>query len=354
MEPKTTSDDSVNEEANHVLNAQEIRKNNTEHDLILFESEPKDLKLQKELFPSPFSEAPKHLAVICEKDSQIKLIFPYFKRNSSDIIFYGLDNEEVITKIIDAHEGQVTHLKYFQKPMTKTPYLLTSAEDDYIKLFDIDIKYECILRLYGGSECLHPLSMVFDSQTYFIITALRTTKYVVNVINSSGERIEPIFGADENIYCDTYYWNNKAFVLLAHHTGLKVIEFKTQKAKYFAGPNKKRKHYYAFMQFLGGKLSIIEIEQMNKIKIWDYESETLKYQFMEKEEMNICCLWSERYLLLGGSSLRILDMTTNTTTKLEADITMITDMRKIYSETYGECLITSDIKKGLRLYAFDN
>ena len=293
-----------------------------------------------------------------------------FSDIKNSIISYDLIENKTINKIKNAHENNISCLRYYLDKNNKRDLVLSlSYLDSNIKLWNINT-LELILNLKNINDeaCMYSACFLNYKDENYIISSIDNLKGLSNkyepikIFDFNGKKVKVLNFeeiGEQIIYIITYYDKklSKTYILTGNQRGfLTSSDIDTNKFYHKYEKYNYPNDYINLEQTFYFDLKIIENEKMTKligansygyILLFDFH----KGNFLELFE--VCfdgihglCLWNFEYLFVAcdDSKIRLVEIETRKIVKeLDGHKKPIISIKKFKHPLYGECLVSQTI-----------
>ena len=291
-----------------------------------------------------------------------EITYLIFASENVSIICYSLNNEQLISEIINAHEKEyITNLSHlYEKRNNKDIIMSASGDNNNIKLWDFS-DWKCILNIQNINKngFLESACILSKENDNFIISSNWNYEEVeeIKVFDFKGKKIKKIINSNENTYylCTFYELKNSTYYIIAGNLNyMKSYDYDKNKLykKYFENNNSKSgPHLSAIIYHNKDITELIESSVDGFIRIWNFHTNIL----INKIDTNVdnfkgifgICLWNKKYLFTGcnNNEIKLIDIEKRMVVKrLNGHKKLITCLKKIIHPKYGESLISQGYK----------
>lgn len=252
--------------------------------------------------------------------------------------------------INSAHSEEITSVKYYCDKLNKIHYLISSAKDKSIKLWNIINKYMNTLTIKdaASNKWWYPLFMIFSNNKTLIGSS--GNKERIKIYNFSGSKLESIYcDYDINWHSEIYYINDKIYILMSCRPGIRLYDYlsKTTKFKLISNNNKNIDHVYSIIENVNNETIIFDADESGFITLWNFNSGEMIKSIITKgfhhKGIATLCIWNSSYLITGGKdmALNLFNLKSFKQVKsYPAHSKPIMKIRKFKSKNEGETLIS--------------
>ena len=296
---------------------------------------------------------------ICVFKSINNIIYLIYSDEEKSIISIDLVQDQLINEVKKAHKKYISNFCYFFDNINKIELVMSlSSDDNCIKLWNIK-NWECLLELKGinGYCFLYSACLINDNnKNYIITTNLNSFAGSIKAYDFEGNEVKEIKNSKGRKAIIINYYdnkNNKNYIISGFEGCIKSFDFKENKLY----------HKYKIKCDNGminsliindkeNVVKIIEANEHNLLKIWDFHSGELIDVFVLYGGVIGLCLWDNKYLLVGcKESMQLIDMIKGRRRKVFYETSgHVLCIKKFVHPTYGECLIAKGSDGKIRLY----
>ena len=299
-----------------------------------------------------------------------RLYLIYTNKNKSIILFDIIDKRKVC-EIRNAHNYDITDIRYYLDKRLKRDLILTLSNNDCnIKIWCFNY-IGCLSSIgrviqLGMSNSSNSCCLLYDNNEVFV---------VISNFNSysdgRGDSIK-IVSFNEKIYktmndssystsfIDVYYDNKlfKNFIIAGNKGFVKSYDYEINQVYHTYKYDDKRYHHNIIINNNKEMTQLIETSDFGAIRIWNFHSGELleKINFYEGELCSIC-LWDNNYLLIGCKfgKIKIININEKLINEFDACKSDVINIKKIYHSKYGECLISQGTgKDSIKIWVIKN
>ena len=323
-------------------------------------SEVMKLKFSKDItLNGPnYSGASQMFAVFKSLDGEVILAWPT-KDKSLEI--FDLEKESLIKRIKNAHSSDIYCCRHFVDIKTNTDLLITSSYDKSLKLWNLKNTEAPILTIenahsngFSFSPCI--LSNEKLKENYIISGA--DDEYI-KIFDFQGKFLEKQIKVGDYVnYLDTYYEHEsgKIFIINGTSRGLKVHDFddcSVYKTYYEKEPSP---HAYIILNKNEKKnrIELIDADMKGFIRIWDFHTAKLIKTITTETIVNGICLWDNKFLAISGrdTNIKIIHLgSKKIINKLSGHKKETLSVKKIHLSKYGDCLVSLDRDGVIKLWS---
>ena len=275
----------------------------------------------------------------------------YATKNKS-IISYNLNLEKKATEIKKAHEKYITSFKYYYDKIRKREIIMSiSSSNNNIKLWNI-YNWECITNLdninYIG-EILSACILGYKNKNYIISSNYNLSNSEhIKVYNFKGKKISELNQSDEDtFYIDTFYDKKKYiyYIITCNSNYVKSYDFNNNRLyrRYYEYSNNNI-HLNSNVYIDNNIIKLIESCEDGYIRIWNFHSGSILNRInIENKGLTSLCFWDNDYIIVGTENkyIKLIDLINGKIVKnLIGNKKQGITIKKLYSEKYGECLLT--------------
>ena len=327
-------------------------------------SESKNLIDKKDLIVDFYSNDFSNNAFSVFKSNN-NIIYIIYSNVDNSIISYNLIKNEKLNEIKNAHENDITNIRYYLDNLYKREIILSvSSYDNNIKLWNIK-NWECLFNIKNINRAgyLYSASILNDNNNNYIITS---NYYIFNpdpikVFDINLDKKKEINDSYESTKFITTYYDNKKdknYIITGNKGYLKSYDYKSNKVYH--------KYYYGLGWNTGlinmnkeedDIIRLLESEGKGEIRIWNFHSGELLKEINIKEIKNIYgfCFWDSKYLFIGceNNIIKMIDLRNIKIIKnINGHKDLVICIKKIIHPLYEECLITGDSSGILKLWLY--
>ena len=220
----------------------------------------------------------------CVFNSFQNLLYLVYSTQTKSIMFFDIIANKMIKELKNSHKEYITNFRHYFDKISNIDYILSiSCKDRNIKLWCININYECLLDIYAfnGGKIDSITFLNDDNKNYFLVgnSYLKNQKdnsENIKIFNFNGDEIKQISDSNEFVYfIDSYYDNNlfKNFIIVGNKGYLKSYDFNNIKLyhKYFdIDNNNQRGHFSAAINKCRDIIKLIDSSFDGFIRIWNF------------------------------------------------------------------------------------
>ena len=297
--------------------------------------------------------------------------FSLFKSVKGDIILawatdektielYDLKKEIPIKTIKDAHKNDIYCCKHYVDTKTNQDLLISSSYENSIKVWNIENTDAPIVSLDKPHNCGFIFSCCILShekmnENYILSSA---DNDAIKVFDFNGKFVKE--GIKFNGYINlisTYYdkKEDKFLVIDANSRNIEVFDFNdlSKTYKYF-----KLKidcvHSYFIIHETENQVQLIDSNMNGFIHIWDFHTAECLKSISINTSVNGICLWDKQYLITTGKNkeIKVVDLEEGKIVRsIKAHNKDSISVQKTHLSKYGDCIITHGLDKCLKLWS---
>ena len=299
----------------------------------------------------------------CVFSSVNNVSYCIYQSINKSVICFNLDTEQVNTIIKfkiqeDKEENEeveeeeelefINSFKYFI--FDKKEFLLmVSAGSRSIKVLDFS-NFNCLLNISKIYEegYLNSACFLNNENNIYIITCNCQGFENIKIYNLEGEIVKEIKETnDNNYYIDVYYdsINKINYIITCNKDCLRAYNFNNNEIfnEYF--DENSEGHFNFLIKKIGAITQLIESSYDGCIRIWNFHTGMMlkKIKNICDEGLNEICFLNDQYLFVGcnDDSIKLIDIDNGQIiTCTKRHYTGVINVKKIYLEKYGECLIS--------------
>ena len=276
------------------------------------------------------------------------------------IELYDLEKESPIKTIKDAHKNDIYCCKHYVDTKTNSDLLISSSYENCIKVWNIENTDAPIVSIEKPHSCGFIFSCCILSheklnENYILSSADNDS---IKVFDFNGKFVKE--GLKFNGYINllsTYYdkKEDKFLVIDANSRNIEVFDFNdlTKTYKYF-----KLKidcvHSYFIIHETENQVQLIDSNMNGFIHIWDFHTAECLKSISINTSVNGICLWDQQYLITTGKNkeIKVVDLNEGKIVRSILGHTKDTiSVQKINLSKYGDCIITHSLDKCLKLWS---
>ena len=296
---------------------------------------------------------------ICVFKSINNFVYLIYSDEEKSIISIDLYEYQIINKVKKAHKKDISNFRYFFDNKNKIEIILSlSSDDNCIKLWNFK-NWECLLELKGikGYCYLYSVCLINDNnENYIIASNINSFGGLIKAYDFKGNEVKELKNSKgKKTIIINYYDNktNKNYIISGFEGYIKSFDFKENKLY----------HKYKIKCDNGmvnslivndkeNVIKIIEGNENNLLKIWDFHSGELIDTFYLYGGVIGLCLWDSKYLLVGRKeAIQLIDMVEGKVSKVFYEPNgHILCIRKFLHPKYGECFIAKSSEQKIYLY----
>ena len=305
-----------------------------------------------------YSGASQMFAVFKSLNGEIILAWP---TKDKSLELYDLEKEVIIKSIKDAHSSDIYCCRHFVDIKSNSDLLITSSYDKSLKLWNLKNTDSPILTIenahsngFSFSPCI--LSNEKLKENYIISGA--DDEYI-KIFDFNGKFLEKQIKVGDYVnYLDTYYEQEKGKIFIINGTsrGLKVHDFDdcSLYRSYYEKEPSPHAYIILYKNESKNRMELIDADMKGFIRIWDFHSAKLLKTIMTETIVNGICLWDNRFLATSGrdTSIKIIDLRTKRIiNKLNGHKKETLSVKKINLSKYGDCLVSLDRDGVIKLWS---
>ena len=306
--------------------------------------------------------------------SMYDIIYLIYTNSKCSIISYDIkkDNKR-INEIKNAHKYNITQFQHYFDILNKRDLILSLSAWIYnVKIWNIE-NWECIYNfkdegLGQTSKLFKDFDISISNDHYTYYANLFKDNNQINIIigrfniyydedpdpiisyDLKGNKIKEINDSKDIINLSDVYYDTKLsknFIIGINESYIISFDYNENKIynKYKIEENFNESDYPKLNILINNKKSNVElifIDNLNKIKIWDFHSGKLLKLIIVKDALFSMCIWNNEYLFLGcENNIKLLDLKNGKIIKtLNGHNDKIITILKFVHPKYGKCLLT--------------
>ena len=279
------------------------------------------------------------------------------------IELYDLEKETPIKTIKNAHTNDIYCCRHFIDAKTNSDLLITSSYDNSIKVWDIEkmdtpivslnkphssgfifscciLSHEKLTENYILSSADNDSIKVFDFNRKFVKEGIKFNGYI-NLLSTYYDKKE-----------------DKFLVIDANSRNIEVFDFNdlSKSYKYFKLKIDCVHSFFIIYENDNNQVQLIDANMNGFIHIWDfYTTECLK-SIPINTSVNGICLWDKQYLISTGKNkeIKIIDLNEGKVIRSLGGVHNkdTISVQKVSLSKYGDCIITHSLDKCIKLWSF--
>ena len=289
------------------------------------------------------------------------IIYIIYSTESDSLISYNLTRNQKTTEIKKAHNKNISNIHHYQDKINNEDFIISvSSDDNNIKLW----KLENFLCLYNFQNVnrkgfLYSSCFLNDNNNIYIIASNCCWVGIsepIKIFDLKGNKIKEINNSkDKTFFIYTYIdiKSNKKYILTGNRGCVKSYNFISNNIYKIYCDNDNKVHDFVMVYDLGEDLKVIDACEDGFIRMWNFHSGKLIKKIKVSDDLYGICLWNNKYLLIGGEDkkIKILDLDKYEIIEdyIDED-NIVIDMKKINLISYGDCLITQNKEKQIKLW----
>ena len=291
----------------------------------------------------------------------------YGNKNKS-IIAYDLVNNQIINKIKNAHESNITNFRHYldDNKIKRDLIISISSSDNNIRLWNIN-NFECILNMkyvYSNGLLFSACFLNDNNQNYIIASNdnLYFSEFI-KVFDFNGNKIKEIKDFNFNTFYISSYKDKKLsknYIMTGNYGYIKSYDFSIGKIyhKYIEDNDNDSRHTNIIIYDINEIIKIIESNNEGYIRIWDFHSGELLDKLITNKFLLCMYLWNNNFIFIGckdGEIIIINIKEKKILNKLIGHKNQVISIKKIEIPNLGECLISKSYgDENFKLWAFED
>lgn len=270
------------------------------------------------------------------------------KNNS--LIFFDLD-KNIRKEIGRKHKEKIIDFRYcYDKKNNKDLIMSLSRKDNNIKIWDINNWNIPLYDLKDFNICgtLNSSCFLADNNNIYIVTCSAKVDSI-KIYDLNCNKIKEIKDSNEDIsYLDTYYDNNKIFIIAGCKGYIKSYDYSSNKLyKKYYDPASSLKDYIIKVLIYKNEESTNLIDsqfEINFIRIYNFYSGEFTQKIQIEGKCKDICLWNNKYLCFGSDdkTIKFIDIEEGEIIKTMRTEKEISTIKKIQIKN-RMCLFYQDI-----------
>ena len=280
------------------------------------------------------------------------IIYLIYTKDDISIIIFNLTNNQVISRIKNAHKKYISNFRYFlDKINNRDLFISISSSDNNLKLWNL-YNLNCLLDLKKANhngDLYSACFICYNNQNYIITSNSFFNDFSekIKIFDFNGKKIKEIKDSnDETIFIDSYYDKNylKTYIITGNKGYVKSYDYNENKLyhKYVENNENEINHYSLIVNQSKDILKLIESSEDGNIRIWNFHSRLLIVKIFLNTSIYGICLWNNKYLFAGcfDESIKIIDLEMNRIIEeMENNNECAVNIKHAKHPVFGECLI---------------
>ena len=306
------------------------------------------------------------------KTNSIDKVFCAFKSFSGEslvvwgtpqynIEFYDLGKGQIIKTIQRAHNQTIFSCRHYPHMKNRIDYLISSSYDRTVKVWDIKtFSYIVNISNAHSGNYIYSVSVLCDEKddTNYIITS--APNEYMKIWDFSGKYIRNMGQNDESTYFIDVYFDNKEkrnYILNANSVDVKSYSFKNGELYHKYKGTPQTWHMSAVVNETKNQHILIESDGNGYIRMWNFHTGILIKSITSSPTLNLrgICLWNDDYLFAAGNDyqVKLYDLTQGKFIKsLKGHTSTVCSIEKVVHPKYGECLISQGLDGKLKMWTY--
>lgn len=294
----------------------------------------------------------------CVFSSINKILYLVYATKVKSIILYNLVNNEIISKIKQAHSEYISNFRHYRDIKNKRDLIISiSGKNNNIKVWDIR-DLTCLANIENIYQNGYLYSACFINDNNNIIIAASNENYeLVKIYNLKGNQIETLNNSNYVTYfIDNFYdkESNINFIITGNLGFCRSYMYEMNEEYGIYKDKEKNAPHCSIIIVKDSKeiTKMIESSQNGIIRIWNFHSMELlviidlNTRYEIKKIFGIC-LWDENNLCVGcgDDTIKLLNLNSKIFTIFDNLIghnNNVLSIKKIMHPKYGNCLISQD------------
>ena len=282
------------------------------------------------------------------------ILYLIYSNENKSIILYNIINNKKIKELRNAHNKNITNIRYFLNKINKKDLIISiSAYDNNIKLWNIhNDNFECLININNINEngFLYSACILNENNNNYIMTS--NLAYYGNcdnikVFDFNGNKIKEINNSNEMTYFIDILYDNKLkknYILTGNKGFIKSYDYnKNDIYKIFSEFDNKG-HFNIISYESCDIIKIIESSCDGNIRIWNFHSgELLNKIKVGNNNLREISIWDNEYIFVGcdDKTIKLIEIKNGKNIKeLKAHNNEVICIKIITHPHYGKCLIS--------------
>ena len=241
-------------------------------------------------------------------------VLSYIDINSSNksIIFYDINDNNEIKKFNNSHKKSIHSIRYYDYNLYDM--IMSTSKNDDIKIWNYNegLNILTISNIFNEINGVYSASLLFENNSFYIICVGQLN--YIKIYNSLGNFVKNIGNNDEyRRYINILEINEKKYIVSGGTKGINVFNYPSfTNYNCFIEGNDSTYHNYAKIIKINNVYNLIDIGDLNKIKIWDFFNKNLIKCISSNNSSGLCGLImiNNKYLIVGSDdkNCKVFDM----------------------------------------------
>ena len=275
-----------------------------------------------------------------------------FASTYNSIHFYNIDIEKISRRISNAHDYEITNLRYsYDKNQNRDLLLSISNKNMNIKVWDI-LKLNCIVsisNIYDKGEIYSSCFLIDENYKKNYIIAINYDNDNLKVFDFEGKIVKEIGNDEDKSFLVETFYNSKSkkyYIVVGNEKYIVSYNYLEGSIyhKYIdniSNSNCSKMNFVVSSKDKG--VNLIESDTFGYVRIWDFNKGLLLKKILVEKKMKLraLCLWNYKYIFVGAEDkkIKLIDIENN----IEVDNLKCNDnvftIKKIITSKYGECFL---------------
>ena len=320
---------------------------------------PSDIKFKKNVVNDSYAEF-----VLCNTFTVFKsidnLIYLIYTNKNKSIITYDLEQNKIIKERVKAHNEYISNFRNYLDNINKRDLILSiSCKDNNIKLWNLkNLELLTNINNINRKGELNSACFLNNNNQTFIISSSDVeepdTPEPIKVFDLNGNNVKEIKNSKEiTFFIDSFYDTTirKNYIITSNVGYSKSYDFQENKEyqKYISDDDK-RGRFSINIYNSKNKVKLIESSCDGNIRIFDFHNALLlKIIKISNNRIYGICLWNEDYLFAGceDNNIKLIQLeNSKIIKKLNGHKKDVINLKKIFIQPYGECLLSQGWMEG--------
>ena len=268
------------------------------------------------------------------------------------IHFYNIELEKLTGRITNAHEKEITNIRYSYDKNNNRDLLVTVSNDTEsktIKVWDIQ-KLTCIVEIhnpYSKGDLYSSCLLIDENYKKNYLITINYDKENLKIFDFDGKIVKEIDNSeDKSFLVDTYYNSKtkKYYIIVCNEKSIVSYNF-LEGSIYnkYHDSSANSWHLNFAISSKDKEVNLIECDSSGYVRIWDFNKAIiLKKLLIEKKvKLRALCLWNHKYFFVGAEdrTIKLIDLENNVEVDNIKCNDSITTIKKINTSKYGESFV---------------